>query len=243
MTISTAEDRDLAFAPTAGRAGATLALPGALLSHIATDGGPDGLSAAVDLARRAGADLLAVGAEAFQPTWFGGYSFAEATVMERLMESFQARLAATRDRFMRETGGMGERARWVSEQDYPARALLRHVAAADWIVAVRPGPGQGGTIAATPSELVMGAGLPVLFAPSPFTPLEARRIVVGWRDTREARRAIAMSLPLLVGAEQVTLVEIVTGSPDDDFMGPSRWRPSGCDGMAARSRRFAASIS
>ena len=38
--------------------------------------------------------------------------------------------------------------------------------------------------------------------------LEARRIVVAWKDTREARRAIRDAIPFLKGAEEVMIVEI-----------------------------------
>jgi nucleotide-binding universal stress UspA family protein len=57
-------------------------------------------------------------------------------------------------------------------------------------------------------DLVMRAGRPVLLVPPTAATLSLDRILVGWKDTREARRAIADALPLLAAAGQVTVVEI-----------------------------------
>jgi nucleotide-binding universal stress UspA family protein len=49
----------------------------------------------------------------------------------------------------------------------------------------------------------MEVGRPVLVAPPGFERLAAKRVVVAWKDTREARRAVHDALPFLVRAEQV----------------------------------------
>ena len=55
-------------------------------------------------------------------------------------------------------------------------------------------------------DLVMQVGRPVLqIAP---VPVRMDRVLVAWKETREARRAIADALPLLQRAKHVTLVEI-----------------------------------
>ncbi len=57
-------------------------------------------------------------------------------------------------------------------------------------------------------DLVMQAGRPVLVvAPAPAR-FGMDRVVIGWRDTREARRAIADALPMLKAASKVSLIEI-----------------------------------
>ncbi len=63
-------------------------------------------------------------------------------------------------------------------------------------------------------DLVMQVGRPVLLvAPAP-APLRMERVVVGWKDTREARRAVADALPLLKRASHVSVVAI---APEDDL--------------------------
>lgn len=57
-------------------------------------------------------------------------------------------------------------------------------------------------------DLVMRAGRPVLIVPDGVTALNLRHVFVGWKDTREARRAIADALPLLAIAQDVRVLEV-----------------------------------
>jgi nucleotide-binding universal stress UspA family protein len=52
------------------------------------------------------------------------------------------------------------------------------------------------------------AGRPVLVVPGAANKLNLDRIVVGWKDTREARRAVFDALPFLKKAAHVTVVEL-----------------------------------
>jgi nucleotide-binding universal stress UspA family protein len=61
-------------------------------------------------------------------------------------------------------------------------------------------------------DLAMQAGRPVLIVPAKTDRLNLERVVVGWKDTREARRAIADAVPLLIRAGHVALVEIAAES-------------------------------
>ena len=54
----------------------------------------------------------------------------------------------------------------------------------------------------------MEAGRPVLVVPPEANYLDARHVVVAWKDTREARRALTDSLPVLKMATDATVVEI-----------------------------------
>jgi nucleotide-binding universal stress UspA family protein len=57
-------------------------------------------------------------------------------------------------------------------------------------------------------DLVMQAGRPVLVVPKTQANGRLDHVVVGWKDTRESRRAIADALPLLARAREVTLAAI-----------------------------------
>lgn len=93
--------------------------------------------------------------------------------------------------------------------------LAREAAGADLIVARMPTEGDGRDETRQPDlcDLVMQAGRPVLLVPSARLPAALSRILVAWKDSREARRAIADALPLLTKAVEVIVVEIV--SADD----------------------------
>ena len=61
-------------------------------------------------------------------------------------------------------------------------------------------------------DLVMRVGRPVLIAPPALEALGLDRVVVGWKDTREARRAVVDALPFLKEAARVSIVEIADES-------------------------------
>lgn len=74
-------------------------------------------------------------------------------------------------------------------------------------------------------DLVMQAGRPVLLVPTAPPSAGLDRVLVAWKDTREARRAVADSLPLLAKAIEVTVVAIEeAGDAADARSGVARVR-------------------
>jgi nucleotide-binding universal stress UspA family protein len=67
-------------------------------------------------------------------------------------------------------------------------------------------------------DLVMQVGRPVLVVPAALGTLKLERIVVGWKDTRESRRAAIDALPFLKRAAHVAVVEIA----DEDNLPAAR---------------------
>ncbi len=57
-------------------------------------------------------------------------------------------------------------------------------------------------------EIILQCGRPVIVVPENTTTLKLDNVVVGWKDTREARRAIVDALPLLKLAEQITIIAL-----------------------------------
>ena len=60
------------------------------------------------------------------------------------------------------------------------------------------------------ADLVMEAGRPILIVPKGQDQLPLSHVLVGWKGTRECRRAVADALPLLKLAYQVTVIEIAS---------------------------------
>jgi nucleotide-binding universal stress UspA family protein len=84
-----------------------------------------------------------------------------------------------------------------------------HAHYADLVVVVRPDP--EGRTAGPPGlveSLVLTSGRPIMVLPPCGTPSRMRRILVGWNAAREAVRAVADALPLLVRAEMVDVLVI-----------------------------------
>ncbi|MGX7876748.1 universal stress protein [Mesorhizobium sp. ORM6] len=116
---------------------------------------------------------------------------------------------------------------WHGEVENPDHALARRVRMADMVVtSASEGASTGDSYRKVdPGSLVLRAGRPVLVAAHGATDLPAHRIVVAWKDTREARRAVADAVPLMIMANEVTIVA-VDRNPDD-------WIKDGVDDVAS----------
>ena len=108
---------------------------------------------------------------------------------------------------------------WRSVVAHEALAdyLVREARAADLLVT---GPDLGWTAfdssrRVVVSNLVLNAGRPILIVPAASDGLDLGVVVVAWKETREARRAIADAIPLLTVADRVVVVEIV---PADEIV-------------------------
>ena len=69
---------------------------------------------------------------------------------------------------------------------------------------------------ADPGVILLRAGRPVLLVPDTVAPLQLRRVVVAWKDTRECRRAVRDALPFLQRAKEVLLVGIGEGEAESN---------------------------
>jgi len=180
-----------------------------ILVHVEPGSGSDArVRLAVEVAAMFDATVIGLGAEAFYPVFSSGFAVANGAMIETMRERVIADLPIAEQRFRDLASGVQAGVRWIGGLDFPAKELALHARAADLIVASRPHKHVSSAFAPSPPDLVMEAGAPVLFAAEPSAPLIAERVVVGWKDTRESRRALTDSLPLLKRARHVTVVEI-----------------------------------
>jgi nucleotide-binding universal stress UspA family protein len=177
-----------------------------ILVHVEGSPAASGrLHTAVDLARMFDATLLGVGVEMIQVLSdpYGMLGGEWVVQMQSLVEEDLKRAEAT---FRAKTAGL--KTDWTSIETFPAPALARHARSADLIVAGGAPIGREGNYrAASPADLVMLSGRPVFIAPPTPAKFHGRGVVVAWKDTREARRALADSLPFLMAANEVAVVE------------------------------------
>jgi nucleotide-binding universal stress UspA family protein len=118
-------------------------------------------------------------------------------------------------RFRSVAGGRRSHMAWRGAVDYPAELVAVEARAADLIVlgrdSLRPPPHH----AADPGDVIMAAGRPVLVVPGkPPQKQMLDHVVVAWKDSREARRAVADALPLLTKAAKVTVLGIAESGDD-----------------------------
>ena len=130
------------------------------------------------------ADLIGLGAEAFDPVFVSGYAATDGVVIEAIQERIAADLPAAEKHFRALTSGR-ERIAWVKGVDYPDKLLALNARGADLIVASRPARGESPIFAARLADTIMEAGVPVLLAATTGAAFQGDRIVVAWKDTRE----------------------------------------------------------
>ena len=110
------------------------------------------------------------------------------------------------------TVSSGVEADWRTALDMPSSAIVNAAAAADLLVLGAGGKSALGDLSGpSVGEVVMRVGRPVLVVPNGDDHLDAKRIVVAWKDTPEAQRAIADAVPFMKRAEQVMLISVQEG--------------------------------
>jgi nucleotide-binding universal stress UspA family protein len=183
----------------------------AVLTHVQAD--PEvarRLDCALEIAKRFDAALIGVGAEMIPPLAFdGGFYSLEADWTVAMRENIERRLKEAHARFTAAACVLDEKAIWCSGVQFPGAAIAAAARSADIIVTGgaahrRQDPYRD----ASSGELALTSGRPVLVAPSHGRALDAKRIVLCWKDSREARRAMADAMPFLQQAETVLVLSI-----------------------------------
>lgn len=166
------------------------------------------LECAVAIAREFDALLVGVGAGMIRNLGISDpYGFAGREWIDALQAQVDQDLKAAEAAFFKVAGA--RRQEWRRVQDFPTAALARNARAADLIVAsAEPGQALDPYRCVDIGELVLSAGRPVLIVPPGSARLLGRSVIVAWKDTREARRAVADALPFLQKAETVIVIEI-----------------------------------
>ncbi|MBR1127355.1 universal stress protein [Bradyrhizobium iriomotense] len=167
------------------------------------------LQVAGELAERFEAAIVGVAAAQFAPPLY----FTDGAEAQGLIDegevSVKRRLAGLEAQFRAATKNRGGLVEWRSALDFPARFVLAQARCADIVVSGGQSTVFSDAFAlASPSDLVMQVGRPLLVVPDRVNWLDLRSVLVAWKDTAEARRAVADALPMLRKARDVTIVEI-----------------------------------
>ena len=175
------------------------------------------LQIAGDLAERFHSRV--VGIAAGQPTmavYDEGYM--SGVQVEEDLTRLRGEISVVEAEFHAALHGRNSAIEWRSRTMYGplAEYVAREARCADLVVT---GATSGGMYAGTrrvdAGELVLEAGRPILVVPPAAGSLNLQQIVVCWKDTREARRAVSDALPILKQATNVDVVEITL---EEDFV-------------------------
>ncbi|MBR0731203.1 universal stress protein [Bradyrhizobium japonicum] len=173
------------------------------------------LQAAGELGERFEATIVGVAAARFAPPLY----FIGGAEAQRLIDQEEASvkrcLAALEAEFRAATRTRSRPVEWRSAMDFPSRFVLAQARCADIVVSGGQSPAFSDAFSlVSPKDLVMQAGRPILVVPDKVNWLDLRSVLVAWKDTPEARRAIAGALPLLRKARDVAIVEIPEAGGD-----------------------------
>jgi nucleotide-binding universal stress UspA family protein len=171
------------------------------------------LEVAGQLTERFDAGVVGVAAAQFSPPLYFTTGQMAQDLIEQGQLSIRERLAELEARFR---GAIKNRAKyidWRSALDFPTRFVVQEARCADIVVTGGLSPAFSDAFAlASPKDLVMQTGRPLLIVPEGASWLDLRTVLVAWKDSAEARRAAADSLPLLRQAKTIVVAEI----PDAD---------------------------
>src|SRR6478609_7880616 len=174
------------------------------------------LEVAAQLAERFGARVIGTAAAEFSPPLY----FTEGEPAQRLIDQGWAavrnRLKELESAFRAAMQSRSVELEWRCAEDFPTRFAVQQARACDIIVvgeAARAGLADP-FVQVNPSDLVMQVGRPLLVVPETCNWLDLRSVLVAWKDTAEARRALSAALPLLHRSTEVTIAEIVEDEAD-----------------------------
>jgi nucleotide-binding universal stress UspA family protein len=179
------------------------------------DGADARVACAADLADRFEAVLRGLGAGVITPRGaVAPYNALEAAWSVDARSRLESELRGAETSFRRIAGA--RRTSWETHCVDPAIALVEASRGADLIVEGGAAePTRGTLYLADAARVIVTSGRPVLFAPPGGAYCSARQILVAWKDTREARRALADALPFLKRAEDVVVLELCQTADTD----------------------------
>jgi nucleotide-binding universal stress UspA family protein len=162
---------------------------------------------AAKLADRFASTLIGISACMLPAFPAEGDFLVTAEFVEQQLKDIREALKRTEVAFRMAAGANGLRLEWRSEIGLPEDYLASEARAADLVIIGRNST-RDVSLSLDAGAAVLKTGRPILAVPPGVDVLSAERIVIGWKDTREARRALQDSLPLLHKAKSVLVVEV-----------------------------------
>ena len=190
-----------------------------LLVHVDVDGEIGGrVRLAAGLADRFHSHLIGAASWMARPPFVVEGVTIDPAPTEEDYEEMRAVLGRREKEFRACVGSTSGQVEWRSSLDFPTEFVAREARAADLVIIGRDRKPYDPYCSTDSGALVLRTGRPVLVVPPAINSLTANRVVVAWKDTREARRAVQDALPFLLGAKEVLLVEVTeTGSVEDSM--------------------------
>jgi len=174
------------------------------------------LEIAGQLAKRFNACAIGITAGVFNPPLYFTAGEQAQRVIDQGQAAIRRRIAEVEAQFRTAMLNRAAAVEWRCAEDFPARFIVQQARAADIIVV---GENRSDALAnpfmqASPSDLLMQTGRPLLVVPDAGDWLDLRSVLIAWKDTPECRRAIVDALPILREAKNVIVAEIIENEAD-----------------------------
>jgi nucleotide-binding universal stress UspA family protein len=168
------------------------------------------LAVAGDVAERFDACVIGVAAAEFRPPLYYTSGEAAQNLIDQGYASIRKRIVELEAQFRDALQKRAKEIEWRSAREMPSTYVVKQSRTADILIA----NGSSSAVSdpftgANPNDLVMQIGRPLLLVPPTVQWLDLRSAVIAWKDSREARRAIADALPMLRKAKDITVAAIV----------------------------------
>jgi nucleotide-binding universal stress UspA family protein len=162
------------------------------------------------LVKRFDAHAIGIAAGEFSPPLYFTTGEQAQKFIDQDQAAIRIRVAEVEAKFR---AAMQSRAavEWRCAEEFPTRFVIQQARAADIVVV---GGESRGALAdpftdTNPNDLVMQLGRPLLVVPDSCSWLDLRSVLIAWKNTPEARRAIVDAMPILRQAKDVAVVEII----------------------------------
>ena len=176
------------------------------------------LEVAAQLAERFHAHVIGVAAcQALQSVYQAGALSGE--VIDLDVAEVKQRMRIAEEQFRNTFARRSLSTEWRSQvaMNAPLGFVLRQGLRADLLVTGSHGADSllDRNRSAQAADLIMHAGRPVVVVPEQAQSLQAKTVLIAWKDTREARRAVADALPFLQAATHVVVAGIAENAQRD----------------------------
>ena len=141
----------------------------------------------------------------------GGWFAAELERTEDRNDRILAEMEKLAEGFRNRVGRSVGTVEWRGSFHFPREVIPAEARAADLVVISSQSVAEDVYHAFDPGDVLLSVGRPVLVVPNDVACSSGQRVLVAWKDTREARHAVQSALPYLRVAKHVSLVEIVEG--------------------------------
>lgn len=186
-----------------------------LMVHLDLDYRNDALLKVTgDLAERFNARVIGIAAQAEVTPVYYADGYSSAFIAERDLADIKQRMQQAEERFRTALSGRVKDIEFRTAIERPAPFIAEQSRAADLIIVGKTATDDKLDLADQfdPSDLIGLAGRPLLLVPHEVDTLKAERILIAWKDTSEARRAVFDALPLV----KLSQTAIVAGIDEDN---------------------------